>query len=363
MGTRWDDLGTVSYFHGLNFPGREQDSRGALEVFSALFKGGEVESGSVIVRQIDDRTERYLSYWLVLGVIDDYEVTGMGNTTRYQVKLHQTIKEFQESQNEVVLQDHLLNCLHSYMSRYRPYTVEEVSSTIEDKKGSKQLSSRFISSLIDFIYDRIAYQRRESIRTMVDFCNQEDRSPERLRKIIKSYFDESKKFTPILSSMTEDTPSPDLISRILTQIEGFDDVEHLYWETRRLLDERFRSDWALINFFTMLYRERVHSKTCQQLLATSIDEMVKDSSLSDSVIENVLAVPLALLVELEMNGTMTSSVVGEILEQIFESYAARFDSIIEALSESPEIRSQYSLALANKQIERVIYAARFEQIA
>ncbi|MBC8478058.1 hypothetical protein H8D51_00790 [bacterium] len=363
MDDRWDDLGTVSFFHRQSFPGREPDSNGALGVFMAIFDAGEPENGRAIINQIDDRTEHYLSYWLVLGVIEDYEVTGMADTTRYHVKLHQVIEEFMIHPNKSALQEHLLRSLYSYMSRYRPYTIEEVRTTFENQGEGGQLSERIIRTLIDFIYDRIAYQRREAIRTMVDFCNQEDTSPERLRQIIKSYFDESEKFTEILNKMAESKPAPDLVSRILKQVEGFDDVEHLYWETRRLLDERSRPDWALVNLYAMLFRERFFNDTCRKLLASAIEEMTDDTSLNDLAIESLLAVPLSFLVALEENGTSEPSAVIEILSHLYENYSTRFTGVISALSESEELVGFYSLALANKQIERVIYAARFEQIA
>jgi hypothetical protein len=362
MGRRNDDLGIVSYFHYQNFPGKDPDVMGAMSVFRTIFSGENLNDGRVIVPEANDHTERYLSFWLVLGVIDDYEVTGMERTTRYHVRLHPVVERSLADGNEQALQGHLLKSLHAYISRYQPYTREHVEELVAQHPGDIGLSQRIIRSLVDFIYDRIVYQRREAIRTMVKFCNQEDTSPERLRTIIRAYFDESEKFTETLNRMAERTPSPNDVAQILERIEGFDDIEILFWETRRLLDERFRPDWALLNIFTMVYQERTLSDTSRRLLLEALSEMEKDSTLDDNAIRGLLSMPLNFLdrEEKETVPTAGSSAVIALLNALYENSGFRYADLIDAITPSAERRNQYRMALAILQMEKIIHVARYQ---
>jgi len=358
---RKDDLGIVSYFHYQNFPGKKPDIEGALSVLKTIFSGENLIDGRIIVPEANEHTERYLAYWLVLAVIDDYEVTGIEKTTRYHVGLHPVVERSLAEGNEQALQGHLLKNLHAYMSRYRPYTREQIEEIVFRHPGDVKLSHRIIRSLVDFIYDRIVYQRREAIRTMVKFCNQEDTSPERLRAVIRAYFDESK-LTKTLNYMAEKTPSPDDMTRILEKVEGFDDVDLLYWETRRLLDERFRSDWGLLNMVTIVYQERSLSNTSRRLLLESLSEMENDSALDDNSIRNLLAVPLKFL-DHEKKETLPSagsSVVIAFLSVIYENSGFRYANLIDAITPSSERRNLYRVALAILQMEKIIHAARYQ---
>ncbi|MCK4394072.1 DEAD/DEAH box helicase, partial [Candidatus Bipolaricaulota bacterium] len=246
MPKRWDDLGIVSFFHRKNFPGRQADQDGAFTVLKKIFNGEMEQDGRVLLSQIDDRTEWYISCFLMLGVLEDYEAEGSSEkTTKYHLKRHTSIEKFLQNRDEEALESHLIDSLHAYLSRYRPMVRTDVQQAVQARSETK-LSKRIIGHFIDFIYKNIAYQRREAIRTMVSFCNEEDTSPAQLRTRIKSYFDSSK-FSKKLSEMVNAPPSFDAVRGVLDQIEGFDDVERLFWETRRLLDERFRPDWAAIN--------------------------------------------------------------------------------------------------------------------
>ena len=56
--------------------------------------------------------------------------------------------------------------------------------------------------------------------------------------------------------MADTEPEAKAVINIAQLVEGYDDAEHLYWETRRLLDERFRADWAAVNLYAVIYREK-----------------------------------------------------------------------------------------------------------
>jgi hypothetical protein len=84
---------------------------------------------------------------------------------------------------------------------------------------------------------------------------------------VRAYFDSSEKFSEGLMRMADIAPDFAAVSALLDRVDAFDDAEHLYWETRRLLDERFRPDWAAANLFATAYREpRAFSDTFMRLL-------------------------------------------------------------------------------------------------
>jgi len=259
----FDDLGIVVYFHMGNFPGRAADVQGASEVFRRLFdaadRHGLVEVPEYLTHNMPrdqaERTERYISYWLILGVLVDYEVTGIGTNTVYHVRRHALVEQFLRDHNEAPLKAHIIDSLHQYLERYDPTKREEVERGCAERPEI-HLSAKSIAYLIDFIYRRIEYQRREAIRTMVGYCNERDTSPAQLRARVKFYFDSSEKFSKGLERMADIALDFVAVSDLLERVEGFDDADRLYWETRRLLDERFRPGWATANLFASVFRER-----------------------------------------------------------------------------------------------------------
>lgn len=267
---RRDDIGLINHFHRQSFPGQAADHEGAMRVFRRIFSDRNQGSGMVgipkyletrMALQEAERTERYISYWLVLGVLNDYTVTGMGRNEEYQVVVNDVVRRFLKTGDAHELEEHVITRLHEYLERYRPISRGRVIQKVRET-NYQRFSEQCLGFLIAFIYEQIEYQRRESIRTMVEFCNQEDTSPERLRARIKAYFDTSEKFSAGLMEMSETQPDIDLVSSLVGRLEGFDDAEHLFWETRRLLDERFRPDWAAANLYAMLYRQ--HGEATQR---------------------------------------------------------------------------------------------------
>lgn len=361
---RWDDLGIVSYFHQKNFPGQRTDQEGAFTVFKKIINGDIERNGRVLLLRIDDRTERYISYFLMLGVLEDYEVTGMEKNTKYHLKRHRSIEEFLQNGDEEALESHLIDSLHDYLSRYRPIAHTDVQQAIQARDETK-LSKRIIGHLIDFIYKEIAYQRREAIRTIVSFCNEEDTSPERLRTRIRAYFDFSEKFSEKLAAMADVAPSLDAVQEVLDQIEGFDDVERLHWETRRLLGERFRPDWAAINLFTILYREKTASDSALRLLHDMVQSLREDPQVSDTALRTFLAGYLSYLSRLD-NLYDARSISTEILMRavgtLYDTYGVEYATFIQELSVPDDTRDILTLTVIVKQIKEVSDAAKYSRV-
>ena len=359
MPYRRDDLGTVSWFHQGNFPGQKEDCNGAAEVFGTIFGGQESESGLVQVPgNGEDRTERYVSYWLILGVLEDYAVTGMGGNTVYHVRRHSNVKQFLETQDTNALQNHLVDSLHQYFSRYRPVARDEIERAIESRP-EERLSARCVGHLVEFIYQQIEYQRRAAIGTMVSFCTEEDVSPERLRDRIGAYFDTSEKFSERLLDMADTAVDAVAVADLLDQIDGFDDVEHLYWETRRLLDERFRADWAAINLYSVIYRDAGQASDAMlQAFDTLVRELDEDTSVNEESAREFLGGLLSSLVRLDQTfgDAVSQGLLAQFFLRLFEQRKTAYMQLLDTIDIPDPHRDIIRLHITNSQMKEIIDA-------
>jgi len=366
MPKRWDDLGTVAYFHQNSFPGQELDCVGALLVFKKLFgkpdQTGLVEVPAYLDRNMNrsqaERTERYLSYWLILGVLVDYEVTGMDRNTIFHVRRHEVVDQFLRDSNESSLTTHIVDSLQRYLSRYRPTARTDVEKGLESREETT-LSGRSVGYLVGFIYDQIEYQRREAIRTMVSFCNETDTSPERLRARIRAYFDTSEKFSEGLLTMAESTSDFTTVAELLDRVDGFDDVEHLYWETRRLLDERFRPDWAAANLFAITYRERaLGSDTFLRLFDDMVAGLMGEPQLANEDAMRFLATFLSYLLRLDsiFGEPLSAPLLAHSLGRMYEKHGLKYIGLIEAIDVPDSHRQFISIYVANIQLKEITHA-------
>lgn len=363
MPKRWDDLGTVAFFHEGNFPGPEADVKGALTVFAGLFAKSD-EQGLVEVPEYlspdmpkaqADRTELYISYWLILGVLVDYEVTGTERNTVYHVRRHQVVERFLRDGNEASLTAHVVDSLHRYLSRYRPTVRADVERRLA-ARTELTLSARSIAYLVDFIYRQIEYQRREAIRTMVSYCNEADTSPERLRARVRAYFDSSEKFSEGLMRMADVAPDFAAVSALLDRVEGFDDVEHLYWETRRLLDERFRPDWAAANLFAIAYRERgAFSDSFMRLLDDMVTGFAGDGQAQDGGAAGFLGSFLTYLCRLDQifGDSVSAPLLGRCMGRFYESHGLKYVGLIDQMNVVDSVREQMRMQVVNLQIKEM----------
>ena len=375
MPKRWDDLGTIAYFHQNNFPGKKIDLEGAESVFKKIIEKvnqkGLIEVPmyfeSNMKKNVAERTERYISYWLILGILDDYEVVGTGKNTSYHVKRHSIIEEFLRVKDETdskkdVLKKHVIDCLSSYLERYGPIPLD-IEISLDTSKGLP-LSSLSVKYLLNFLYDRIEYQRREAIRTVVSFCNEKDTGPDRLRTRIKDYFDNSEKFSKSLKTMGEIQPEFGDVKIVLDKINEFDDAEQIYWETRRLLDERFRSDWAIINLYAVAYREKGEcSENFYRLFGVMIENIRNEKTNKHDFVEGFLSSFLNYLPKLdEVFNTVESSILlAKIFTHLYHKYGLEYLGIIDELTKT-DVKESLHTQIALEQLRRITNAG-YSQIA
>jgi hypothetical protein len=372
MPGRWDDIGTVAFFFQTNFPGIDIEVSEAIQVLTQLLRPQNQDEGWVIVPRIplnnrnvdadNDPTEKYIAYWLMLGVVQDYEVQGTGINTTYRVRCSDAVEVALRTGDLNVFQHAVVANLHKYLMRYRPVLIEDVETGINQQFGNKP-SKKAISYLISFIYREIAYQRKAAIRTMWEYCNSQDITYEHLRSVIKAYFDRSK-FSDLLDMMAEAIPSFDPVSEVIEKIGGFDDIEHLYWETRRLLDERYRPDWAAINLFVILYREQTASHASVRALMEMVENLRKDPRLGADGGVGFVAGTFSSIPRLDKHfgRDISTSILMEFFCALYKEFRLDYHSIINELPVSAEAKSTLRMSIMVKQMEDLKDAAKYERI-
>ena len=356
----WDDISSVIYFYNRAFPGKADEKTEAIAVFNNILNQLNAKAPLIQFNNLNDRAEQHIGYLIKLGIITDYIVDGINKNTVYTLTVHNTIRQYVANPDlhKDAYRDHLLGNLHRYLLRYRPQSSQQVVEKLNEAYPPPgKPSERIIGYLIDFIYDEIGYQRKESIRTMIKFCTQENTSSEQLRTTIKGYFDRNENFSEKLDDMAERTPELRNLLAVLDTIEDFNDAEHLYWETRRLLDERFRGDWALINIYSILYRERRISEDAYRLLDRAINSLREESGFDINSVGEFLAAYYSYLPKLDeiWGESLYIEMLAEFMKHHYNTSGIRYLPIIEMLTlPQPSDRALISAAVLSTQLEELL---------
>ena len=277
------DVGTLVYFHDLNFPGKGIDSEvlaALVRLFFAQLKNSgslQIQISNATVKKLNERIKcklkiddlgRFIGYLAVIGLIESYSVEGMEATTVYEIIVPEILRKAIQSdadkaqeakRNLEEAKRHCINALYEYHIRYRPMDRQDLDREIHSRADADPNGSVLIAAchhLIDFIYERIEYQRRQAIKTMLQYCRQVAKKPMDARKLICSYFDRSEKFSDKLDELRDLQSNYGNATVVLKRIKDYEDAEQLYWETRRLLDELSREDWLFISTLAEIYLGR-----------------------------------------------------------------------------------------------------------
>lgn len=355
MPRRFDDLGTISFFHSQSFPGEEVDIKGTLKVISQLYHAEKDADGRRSIKEgTNKRCQHYLSFLIMMGLVEDFEVTGIYSTTQYHAKLHPVVEEGVLLNNENKIRDHLVKSLQDYLSRYRPITEGEVAADL-DKRPEERLSHKTVGYLVNFIYAQIAYQRKESIRTIVTFCRDDDLSPEAIRRRMRAFFDRHPKFSDRLDAIADGETDIKAANDIVQLIEGNNDAEHLYWETRRLLDERFRADWAAINLSAMIYREKNLSASSHFLFEQLVNELRERVSTDmqqtflSGFFENLK------VIDSYLNESVWEILISGFFDTLYLHHKLDYLPVLDALRCEPEVKERIGAPIAVKQIGELLH--------
>lgn len=369
MGKRYDDLGIIAFFHQNNFPGKIIDIDGTQRVFKALLQPKTpicsitANLGGVLNQNQSVKTEKYLSYLTMLGIVEDYEVQGPINNSRFIIKLADQIVKFLVDNNQHTLETYLVGKLADYQNRYRPTTSVDIKKRLTSAQG-QSLSSKCITYLIEFIYEAIEYQRRRAIWTVVEFCTQPVTTPDRLRARLIAYLDSSEKFSSKLLALAEGNSNIEKVVEIIHQVENFEDGETLYYETRRLLDERMRSDWLAINIYAFVFREfGVYSIRYIEELKNLIDHLKTEGSLTQLEQRDFLATFLSQFIALDKVFTTNIGVefISKSVLELAKKYGVTIYDLITQLTVSQLEEDAIRLTVINYQLEEIL-DGRYSQI-
>jgi ATP-dependent DNA helicase RecQ len=106
-------------------------------------------------------------------VVNDYTIDFVG--ANFEVSFHE------KTDNSV------FSGLHTYISKYEPISKAELLTKVNSYSDSN-LTARSLRYLIYWIYDNIAYERRQALKGIADLCRNFQNSTDFKRQIV-AYFD------------------------------------------------------------------------------------------------------------------------------------------------------------------------------
>jgi ATP-dependent DNA helicase RecQ len=109
----------------------------------------------------------------LLNVVSDYTIDFVGRN--FEVS-------FQDKTDESVF-----NGLYSYISKYETITRDELLNKVNQNHDTN-LTARSLRFLIYWIYDNIAYERRQALKGIADLCR-DFKNPDDFKRQIVAYFD------------------------------------------------------------------------------------------------------------------------------------------------------------------------------
>jgi len=372
------DISTLRYFHDLNFPGVEQDQRILSILIRLVFKKLRDElSQEVSIFHKDtelllhkngkkinmDDLGRFIGYLSILGLVEDYTVSGMNQNTVYSLQVPEKLLGHIEKSQTDAARQHTIDSLHEYYCRYKSVDAiehEKELRLLAERNTDGSISIAACNHLIDFIYNTIAYQRRKSIGTMVEYCRSASKEPEKARQIIRNYFDRSK-FSDRLEQLRDLKPSLREALKIFRTVQNYEDSEQLFWETRRLLDEVYRPDWSFLSVGAELYSGRESMESGVKKL---IHCLKQDPELACDQAGAVIEAVIWIAEETKRRHFKAEAFISRLVKEAYDLEAMRYFCLnaIESveLSANEKLKKDISDKIFKLQMERLLYVAKRE---
>lgn len=168
-----DDMFRQLFFYTESFVGQERELNDIINFTRDYFQPNQLKV--IHYSDIQDKTKKEKAIYRLslLNVVSDYTVDYVGNN--FEVS-------FQKKTDESVFDG-----LHNYIFKYEPITKDELREKVNELKDSN-LTARCLRYLIYWIYDNIAYERRQALKGIADLCRDYKNSEDFKRKII-AYFE------------------------------------------------------------------------------------------------------------------------------------------------------------------------------
>jgi superfamily II DNA/RNA helicase len=303
----FSDVDSAVYFHKQNFPGIDTDAAALVLVLNTLMRIHKEEKSRTVrydQKKLQDRdkkcvldvdaTQRFVGYLILVGVVEDYTLKGMNRGAEIHAELNEKFAECLENEDWPAAESHVEQSLLDYYRRYYPKRLDELRdeiTVIRKEKNREKYLTAACTHLVNFIYSKIAYQRRKAIKDITEFCRQAQGDEQKASTIIRDYFDTSR-FSPDLLEMREVEPDFERAVEMLASISEHGEAEQLFWETGRLLSETQRADWQLIHSSARIY------------LNTRID--LAEAELQAAIVEHGEPFTLGLIKVCERMSSLTS---------------------------------------------------------
>jgi ATP-dependent DNA helicase RecQ len=181
-----DDLFRQLYFYTESFVGQDIELNEIISFTRDYFQPNQQKT--IHYNGIRDKTRKEKSIYRLslLNVVSDYTVDYVGNN--FEVSFHQKTDES------------VFDGLYSYIFKYEPITKDELLSKV-NLLTDTNLTARCLRHLIYWIYDNIAYQRRQALKDIAELCRNYKNSDDFKRQIV-AYF-EVNEITFLLQHISE----------------------------------------------------------------------------------------------------------------------------------------------------------------
>lgn len=170
---RGDDLFRQLYFYTESFIGQKNELKDIIEFYKEHFSPNVKKTIKYFGEKQRGRMEKCIYRLSLLNVVSDYTIDF--NAKEFEVS-------FESKTDESVF-----NGLYSYVFKYEPITKEELRFRVNQLPDTN-LTARSLRYLIYWIYENIAYERRQALKGIADLCREYSNSDDFKRKII-AYFD------------------------------------------------------------------------------------------------------------------------------------------------------------------------------
>jgi len=181
-----DDLFRQLFFYTESFVGQDSELNEIISFTKDYFQPNQKKT--IHYSGIKDKTRKEKSIYRLslLNVVSDYTIDFVGSN--FEVS-------FQEKTDESVFRG-----LHNYIFKYEAITKNELRLKVNELPDTS-LTARSLRFLIHWIYDNIAYERRQALKGIADLCREYKNSDDFKRKII-AYF-EVNEITFLLQHISE----------------------------------------------------------------------------------------------------------------------------------------------------------------
>lgn len=338
-----NDILRQLYFYLNTYTGIENEINDIVSFINTFFRKEQVVTIHYNNKSEKEKYEKCIYRLTLLNVVNDYSIDF--NASEFKINFN------------IISDDSLFIGLYNFIKKYELISKKELRERI-NLVQEQNLSTRYFNYLINWIYDNIAYERRQSLKGIADLCrNYQD--PVSFKAKIVSYFEVSE-ITFILQHISENPLEFSKWFNVFRNRDGNNlldgymvndrqAVESLKYKLQRFL-ESYKTNIGL-NFISGLVRlclnEFDDADGKMRFISSlySIKEKFKESDV-DLIINNLLEIGVLLSIEKKL-------ILSESVLEIFNNYSLLvYEKLGDDFSLNILIKSKTNIL---KSINKVLY--------